>query len=366
MRRARWLNKIDVDWVIEILIDMGISVSEIRRLPALASVGQGQSTTLVSFEDYLALLNWASDRLDDPFVGLHIGARMVPEQFGVFGYLLRNAGSLRKYCYIVSRYIRLIAPEISLVFEEGPETSSLSYEVDAHTRQEIRHDVEHTLATLTTFLRAILGQSWCPRRVCFVQAEPEEIEVYTSFFGTEVLFDQPRNSIEFDNALLDVRIQQSDKRLFSILQSQANRALDELASKPDIVNRARIVIVNELQTRRVTADYVAAQLNLSRTAFYARLHENGTSFMALKDEIVTRVAKKALADTQVSLGEIALMLGYSEHSAFVRGFARLTGQTPSAYRRQAQGRAKRPSRALAEAVGGRRTRARQRTHGARF
>lgn len=340
MRCASWLNKIDVGWIIEVLTGMGVPVSEIRRCPALASVRGSQSTTVIRFEEYLELLNWASDRLNDPFVGLHIGARMAPEHFGVFGYMLRNAGSIRRYCYVLSRYIRLLAPGISLSFVEGREMSSLSYEIGAHTRQETRHDVEHTLATLTTFFRAILGPSWRPDRVCFVQTEPCKIEEYTRFFDADVLFNQPRNSIEFGNALLDVRIQHSDTRLLSILQNQADLALDKLASNSDIVSRARIVIVNELQSRRLTADYVAKQLNLSRTAFYVHLHRNGTSFQALKDEIVTRVARKALADTRISLGEIALMLGYSGHSAFVRGLARLTGQTPSAYRRHAQGSAK--------------------------
>ena len=352
MRGTRWLETINVDWIIEALTGMGIALSELRSFPALAAIRPDERTTVISFEDYLELLNWASIRLDDPFIGLHIGARMVPEQFGMFGYLLRNAAGIRQYCHILSRYIRLIAPDISLTFEERRETSSLFYEIGAQTRQETRHDVEHTLATLTTFLRAILGPKWRPDRVCFVQAMPERIDEFTEFFGPDVLFGQPRNSIEFSKALLDVRIHQSDTRLLAILQDQADRALDELASNPDVVSRARIVIVNELQSRRLTADYVAHQLNLSRTAFYARLQQSGTSFLALKDEIVLRVARKALADTQISLSEIAFMLGYSEHSAFVRGFVRLTGQTPSAYRRAAQASAKKRPRHSAKPAAG--------------
>ena len=47
--------------------------------------------------------------------------------------------------------------------------------------------------------------------------------------------------------------------------------------------------------------------------------------------IVTRLAK-ALVETDSPISQIALMLGYFEHSAFVHSFTRLAGMSPSEYR----------------------------------
>ncbi|MCQ6261848.1 helix-turn-helix domain-containing protein [Alloalcanivorax profundimaris] len=40
----------------------------------------------------------------------------------------------------------------------------------------------------------------------------------------------------------------------------------------------------------------------------------------------------------MTLGEIALLLGYSEHSAFSRAYRQWTGHTPARARRSVQGR----------------------------
>jgi AraC-like DNA-binding protein len=46
-----------------------------------------------------------------------------------------------------------------------------------------------------------------------------------------------------------------------------------------------------------------------------------------------RLSGRYLADRDLSLGEIAYLLGYSESSAFNRAYRRWTGRTPSADRR---------------------------------
>jgi AraC-like DNA-binding protein len=324
---------INVDWIIDALHALGLGLEEIMHVPAIAAARQGQGATVIPFESYLALLNWASTALHDPLLGLHIGARMEPEQLGLFGYLLRNSRTVGEYCLVLSRYIGLIAPNIALTFTEGRDISLLSYQILSHTRQNTQHDVDHSLATLTTFLRAIIGPDWHPACVCLVRPAPEHAEEMAAFFQTTLHFNQPRDEIAFSSALLDIAITQSDPNLLAILRKQAEQALAGVAKNPDIINRTRIIIVNELQSNRLTSDHVARQLNLSRTSFYERLKEKGTSYQTLKDEVVLKIAREALADTNIPLSELAFMLGYSEHSAFVRGFTRLAGQTPLAYRK---------------------------------
>jgi AraC-like DNA-binding protein len=90
--------------------------------------------------------------------------------------------------------------------------------------------------------------------------------------------------------------------------------------------------MGELDSGRMDSDTVARTLNMSRASLYRKLRQEHTSFQAIRNQIIDRLAKIALKETDSPISQIALMLGYSEHSAFVHGFTRLTGVSPSEYR----------------------------------
>jgi len=58
----------------------------------------------------------------------------------------------------------------------------------------------------------------------------------------------------------------------------------------------------------------------------------GTSFRTLKDSSRQAAAIRFLAATDLSLADIAELLGYDEPSAFFRAFKRWTDMTPTRYR----------------------------------
>jgi AraC-like DNA-binding protein len=64
-----------------------------------------------------------------------------------------------------------------------------------------------------------------------------------------------------------------------------------------------------------------------------RLHDEGQSYAGIKDDIRRDLAIDMLMNTQKTIGEIAVQLGYSEPSAFFRAFKKWMGKSPEAYRR---------------------------------
>jgi AraC-like DNA-binding protein len=55
---------------------------------------------------------------------------------------------------------------------------------------------------------------------------------------------------------------------------------------------------------------------------------------AILDQLRHELACRHLADSRLSIGEIAFLLGFSEMSAFYRAFKRWTGHTPAEFRAQ--------------------------------
>ncbi|MEM6989113.1 MAG: helix-turn-helix domain-containing protein, partial [Myxococcota bacterium] len=65
------------------------------------------------------------------------------------------------------------------------------------------------------------------------------------------------------------------------------------------------------------------------------LREAGTSFRRVRDELRRDLAHRYLTDSEISIAEIALLLGYSEASAFNRAFKSWHAEGPAQFRRRA-------------------------------
>lgn len=60
----------------------------------------------------------------------------------------------------------------------------------------------------------------------------------------------------------------------------------------------------------------------------------GTTFKEVSETVRGRLAEEYLTDPQVSIAEVAFLLGFSDQSSFNRAFGRWTGLSPGRWRRQ--------------------------------
>ena len=85
-------------------------------------------------------------------------------------------------------------------------------------------------------------------------------------------------------------------------------------------------------SRRCSADDMADLVAMHRRTLSRHLKSGGSGYRTITNEIRFEIARQLLEETEVSLGEIAAALGYSEASAFTRAFRRWSGQAPTAWR----------------------------------
>src|SRR6266849_6551672 len=83
---------------------------------------------------------------------------------------------------------------------------------------------------------------------------------------------------------------------------------------------------------RQAANMLARRLATTPRTLQRRLARAGTSFDALRDDARKQAAELYLADTTLTITEVAYLLGYSEPTAFHRAFKRWRGTTPQAFR----------------------------------
>ncbi len=78
---------------------------------------------------------------------------------------------------------------------------------------------------------------------------------------------------------------------------------------------------------------ICEKLNMTPQTLRRRLKEGNTRYQEIKDAIRKDASVYYLSKPDLSIDEIALLMGFSEASSFHRAFKKWTGKTPSAFRR---------------------------------
>lgn len=96
--------------------------------------------------------------------------------------------------------------------------------------------------------------------------------------------------------------------------------------------RVRQALVDGLPGGQVTADQIARALALSKRSLQRRLSEEGESFKHILEDTRRAMALNFLQNSDMSVHEIALLLGFRDPTSFFRAFRSWTGRTPLAVR----------------------------------
>lgn len=108
---------------------------------------------------------------------------------------------------------------------------------------------------------------------------------------------------------------------------------DLLPIPATFTSRVRDLVIPELGGGQPTATRIASLLHMSTRTLTRRLEREGTNFKAQLDEIRRGMALKCLAETNLTVSELAFRLGFNRPPAFHRAFKRWTGKTPLEHRR---------------------------------
>jgi len=286
----------------------------------------------IPIELWRQLLECAAQHLDDPQLGLHLGQTIIPRHAGVLGYVIMASENLGEAIAHFHRYQRLIYDVTPLIVRQDEQAMELVWDAD-HGRPGPLVD-ETAVTALVNFIRRLTFSGLVPKRVDFINATPANIDAYTEYFGCPVRFEQPETVLRIAADSLGHPLRTSDPAMLTMLEAQADALLARLPLKSPLVDDVRRRIGRLLSDQQPDIGTVAANMGVSTRTLQRQLASEGTSFLKEVAAVRREIAERYLRETNLGLVDIALVLGYSEHSAFTRSFIRWTGMTPIAYRRE--------------------------------
>jgi AraC-like DNA-binding protein len=259
-----------------------------------------------------------------PHFGLLAYQRVRLSHLGLPGELMRYSATLRAGLQKFIVYQHLDNQGMGTFLSEDKEIASLGCAVFQNGAEFVEQIYDAFLAVACNVMRELWGSRWTPEEVQFSRTKPVDVGAYRRFFRAPCRFDRERTAIFFPTTLLNKPMPEANPERLKTLEQQAL-----IVGKGDLLSRLRRALRTMLLSGRSSAQEVAAFLFLHRRTLSRRLHDQGTNFQQVLDEIRFEAACQLLDKTRLSLTDIAASLGYSESSAFTRAFRRWSGAAPS-------------------------------------
>ncbi len=278
------------------------------------------------------LLEDCSQSFNDSLFGLRLAQAQDPDSFGSVSTLCRSASSLREALQCFADFIPVVhCPLVTLDIVEGPETAELRWVIQTDLGQTEQAQFKGALMNLK-LLQQLGGRYFRPSYVhLMLDARQKDLAEIETRFGCRFRGRATSNVIAFPVALMDHPVASANRLLFKLLGGYLERV--RAASRRSIVERVEDYVRGALSTGNCSIEHCAKKLGNSVRTLQTTLSDKGLRFSDILERQRVELAKNYLEKGEMTLDDVAAMLGYSEQSSFGRAFKRWTGSTPQRYRR---------------------------------
>lgn len=290
----------------------------------------------VPLDTIVAVLDAAAVATSSPCFGAQWAETFDPGETGAYGYLLRNAASVREALDVTVRYLSLVIHPVAIALKNDGAVTTLTWRLVPRVQSRATQYLLFATGATIARLRTAAGGNWEPVHVELACPELPCKALLRRVLGPSISFAAKETRLFIATNTLDHRNATADPRLFGLLQDLGERMLRERCTEQGYPHVIKRIISQRLGHGDITLEIIAHENGTSPRALQARLATEGTSFEDLLQTTRRQLAEDYLRDTDLPLSEIALMLGFSELSAFSRACHRWFDEPPSIRRRHLQ------------------------------
>ena len=315
-------------------LEKKIDVEALLRKAGLSRTQIDDPHARISVRSQVLFLDLVAKALNDDLLGFHLAQNFDLRMIGLLYYVLASSETLGEALGRVARYSSIVNEGFRVIVREGKEIDVVLESVGIPRRLN-RHQIEFSFATFIRACREITKLRLTPNHVRFVHRRSLPAGM-SSFFGCEVEFGAEIDQVTFSRSILGTTVASADPYLNKLLINQyedvlSHRKLNRNAFALTVEN----AIVPLLPHGKANARDVARKLGMTQRTLARHLASEGLTFVGMLKELRMDLAKRDLADRDLSISQIAWLLGYKDVSSFTHAFRRWTGDSPSASRQAA-------------------------------
>lgn len=313
------------------LREEGVSVGQALTGTGLSLSILNKPEQHVSLSQELIFLRNLRKATANNAIGLKVGACYPLTLFGIYGYALMSAATVRDALKLAYEYVELSFAfyEHSLSFRGNHVVMCMS-STDYNSDDIAMLNEREMIATLM-ILRGLMGEDFRLHAATLSSAPQAGLTEYEKYFECPVAFNADENTLVFCNTLLDIPVLQCDSDTASLCIDRCERLRARLTEEYNIVDEVRELIllrpgyfpnINELSSR----------LNMSGRTLRRKLTAHGVGYQQILDGLRFELSREYLYTTNISVEQISILLGYSDPAHFSNAFRRWAGVPPSDFR----------------------------------
>jgi AraC-like DNA-binding protein len=285
----------------------------------------------VSAQDFERVASRAIRMTGEPWIGWELGASMTLSSHGFLGYAAMSSATLGEALELAVKYFRTRSTMVQLeTFQEG--------DMAVLQVNELLSLGALTPLTMESLFSSFhfMGQKLLPGldvlgELRFSYPEPDYFDRMRPLMPVPVYFDCAYNQMRFPVERMDRELQFADPRLARMAADQCEQEMATIKAPPALLGQVRRIILAG-GGRFPSVEEVASDLHMSSRTLKRKLQQLGTSYQEILDGLRKGLAVEFLTQSDHTVDEIAMSLGYSDASNFARAFRRWTSRSPSDYR----------------------------------
>lgn len=312
----------------------GVDLASLFREAGLDASLLERADARIRTGEFIRLMQIVMRRTEDEFIGLGRGTKSKPGTFSMMAHAVINTPNLGKAMERSAAFYRIVDLPIGLKVEEGSTESRLILTTEAPERDNI---LEGMIFISIRFWSWLTGRPLEPAAIQLDFPEPPQADEFRRLWKGPVTYNNARNAVVFPTAWLSLPLVQNPLSLSKFLKDSLALIIVGNQQPIGLTEQIKAIISKGYGNAFPDFAQVCESLNMTPQTLRRRLKEENTSYQAIKDNIRQDAARFYLAKEELSIDEIALMMGFSEASSFHRAFKKWTGQTPAGYRRELLG-----------------------------
>ncbi|MBB1487837.1 AraC family transcriptional regulator [Oceanospirillum sediminis] len=283
-------------------------------------------------ERFIQVLDALSQATGNERIVLNLAEATQPRMLGSIGFLMTTAPTLDQAFSSLADYLSLLFEGLELVIDQDDDLILLTLDASGQPARVI----EYFTACLLNWPRWLIGYQLPVIEVCLINPAPDYETDYQRFFAAEVVFNASCNRLTVQTKHWHKVCQEANAEMYQLHQEFADALLSKQGQKSALNARIRGLIRQKLmeQGESVRREEIAAAIGMSLRTLQRKLGETGTNFQQIYDQTRKAFCLQLVERDQLSFGEIAFQLGFSNQSAFQKAFKRWFAMPPSHYRRQ--------------------------------
>lgn len=252
---------------------------------------------------------------------------------GPLWILLRNARTVEEMCRELVDNFDLFSGSAMFSLEPVESGALLTWSLTTPEAESEVQTSEFSLAHLVKEIRSTMGRDWTPEATLFRHARPAgSLKLHREVFGTDIRFNQDCNALVLDSKTLAA----SFRGRGSAARALADRyvRLEEDVPQRSIARTVEVVIRTLMPYGPCTVRDVSRALDIAPRTLQKYLRQEGTTFVTTRDAVRADLAFKYLRYSNLSVVQVAEILGYSDATSLSRSFRRWHGRSAREARRR--------------------------------